>query len=161
MTHRLSTFIAFAFLAAFAVFLAFFIYIAPVHAQPRHYGKSIEINSPGGRLEEFFAKRRFMVANHITPRLRVCESVCTIFLSVPGACVYPDSLLGFHQAYSGMMQPDGHIVIDSVFPQGTIQMWDRLPGVVKQIVGWPMPEPPGMKMVRGSQLIQAGYPACS
>lgn len=132
----------------------------PAHAS-YHYGyRALEIDSSGGNMEQFFSQRRYMVKNHIAPRIHVCESACTIFLSVPGACVYHDATLGFHQAYSGLMRPDRQIDITGPAPFETSRMWKSYPEIVKRIVGWPMTQPPAMKMVSGYQLIQAGYPSC-
>ncbi len=59
-------------------------------------------NGPGGRFDLFAEK----IAGHIARGDRIvisgyCPSACTMHLAVPGACIKPDAVLGFHGANSG------------------------------------------------------------
>lgn len=118
------------------------------------FGYAIDVWSPGGDIYQFAQQRESMIENGVTPRLHNCASACTMFLSVPGACVYPWSRIGFHQAYK--MIPGG--VLPS--PDGTREMWSTYPPLVRRAAGWPMHDPSGMRIVSGATLIAHGYPRC-
>jgi hypothetical protein len=118
------------------------------------FGYAIDVWSPGGNIDQFIMQREQMIENGVAPRLHKCASACTMFLSVPGACVYPNSRIGFHQAYQ--IAPGG--VVPS--PDGTAQMWSTYPALVRRVAGWPMHAPPGMKIVSGATLIADGFPRC-
>lgn len=48
-------------------------------------------------------------------RLHECRSACTMALSLPNVCVYPSSVLRFHQAYNRDTKKVDHQVSDQLF----------------------------------------------
>ena len=54
----------------------------------------------GGLVSSYFAQTERYRAEGREVRLHECRSACTLALSLPGVCVYPSSVLKFHQAYN-------------------------------------------------------------
>jgi hypothetical protein len=83
-------------------------------------------------------------------RLHECRSACTLALSLPNVCVYPDSLLKFHLAYD----PRDHQPNASV----SQQMFDSYPATVRARLGTLTRD---YKVLRGSELIGLGIRDCN
>ncbi len=83
-------------------------------------------------------------------RLHECRSACTLALSLPNVCVYPDSILKFHLAYDPRNhQPNAEV---------SQQMFDSYPAAVRARLGTLTRE---YKVLRGSELIELGIRNCN
>ncbi len=83
-------------------------------------------------------------------RLHECRSACTLALSLPNVCVYPDSILKFHLAYD----PRNHQTDLNV----SQQLFDSYPAAVRARLGGLTRD---YKVLRGSELIQLGIRNCN
>lgn len=83
-------------------------------------------------------------------RLHECRSACTMALSLPNVCVYPDSVLKFHQAYD----PRNH----EANLQVSQQLFDSYPAAVQARLGTLTRE---YRVLRGSELIALGIRNCN
>jgi hypothetical protein len=54
----------------------------------------------GGLVSSYVAQTERYRAEGREVRLHECRSACTLALSLPGVCVYPSSVLKFHQVYN-------------------------------------------------------------
>lgn len=54
----------------------------------------------GGLVSDYRDRTAQYRAEYREVRLRECRSACTLALSLPNVCVFPSSLLKFHQAYN-------------------------------------------------------------
>ncbi len=90
-------------------------------------------------------------------RGRICYSTCTMFLGLPGTCVDPDTIFGFHgPSRSGLrLAPEDFDYFSQV-------MADYYPEPLKS---WFMTKARnrinGFHKIKGSELIRMGVPACS
>ena len=83
-------------------------------------------------------------------RLHECRSACTLALSLPNVCVYPDSILKFHLAYDPRNhQPNADV---------SQQMFNSYPAAVRARLGTLTRE---YKVLRGSELISLGIRDCN
>ncbi len=83
-------------------------------------------------------------------RLHECRSACTLALSLPNVCVYPNSTLKFHLAYD----PRNRVVN----PQVSGQMFASYPAPVQARLGSLTRE---YKVLRGDELIALGVRDCN
>jgi hypothetical protein len=83
-------------------------------------------------------------------RLHECRSACTMALSLPNVCVYPDSTLKLHLAYD----PRKHRTNADV----SQQLFDSYPAAVQARLGTLTRE---YKVLRGSELIALGIRDCN
>lgn len=77
-----------------------------------------------------------------------CLSACTMFLGLPGTCVYPWAQIGFHQGRDAWGNPS---------PYGTYEMRRHYPAYLR---GVPMPQAPGLNIFSGMDLIMRGAQPC-
>jgi hypothetical protein len=83
-------------------------------------------------------------------RLHECRSACTMALSLPNVCVYPDSTLKFHMAYDPRNhQPNAQV---------SQLLFDSYPAAVQARLGTLTRE---YKVLRGSELIALGVRDCN
>ena len=54
----------------------------------------------GGLVSDYQARTEDYRRENREVRLHECRSACTLALSLPNVCVYPDARLKFHQAYN-------------------------------------------------------------
>ena len=59
----------------------------------------VVVKDVGGYVDEYRARTELYRAQDREVRLHECRSACTLALSLPNVCVYPDSLVKFHAAY--------------------------------------------------------------
>ncbi|MDE2577730.1 MAG: hypothetical protein KGL46_02895 [Hyphomicrobiales bacterium] len=82
-------------------------------------------------------------------RLHECRSACTLALSLPNVCVYPNSILKFHQAYNDVTKETDAGV--------TYQLWSAYPAPVRARLGGLTRQ---YKVLRGAELIALGFRNC-
>lgn len=90
-------------------------------------------------------------------RTGYCHSACTLYLGLPGTCVSPDAVFGFH---GPQMAAEGLAMLPSRFDHWSHIMAAHYP---VQLRGWFMERARYSKdliLIRGSQLIAAGIPGC-
>ena len=56
----------------------------------------------GGLVSDYEAQTEQYRRENREVRLHECRSACTLALSLPNVCVYPDSQIKFHQAYNAI-----------------------------------------------------------
>ncbi len=83
-------------------------------------------------------------------RLHECRSACTLALSLPNVCVYPSSLLKFHQAYNDITKEVDYGV--------TSELWSSYPQGVREKLGTLTRQ---YKVLKGSELIALGVRNCN
>jgi hypothetical protein len=83
-------------------------------------------------------------------KLHECRSACTMALSLPNVCVYPDSTLKFHLAYD----PRNH----QTNTQVSQELFNSYPGAVRARLGALTRD---YKVLRGSELIALGIRNCN
>ncbi|WP_421056989.1 hypothetical protein [Leisingera sp. D0M16] len=115
-------------------------------------------DDPGGylhlRLIELKKLRRSGVRVEI--RGRICYSTCTMFLGLPGTCVHPHTIFGFHGP-----SRNGRRLRQKDFDYFSQVMADYYP---KPLKAWFMERARnrivGVYKIKGSELIRIGIPAC-
>lgn len=83
-------------------------------------------------------------------RLHECRSACTLALSLPNVCVYPHSLLKFHQAYNALNHQADLGVSSVLFASYPAAVQGRLGDLTRQY-----------KVLTGSELIALGVRNCN
>lgn len=104
----------------------------------------------GGYVTDYENQTALYRASQREVRLHECRSACTLALSLPNVCVYPDSILKFHLAYD----PRDHQSNASV----SQQMFDSYPAAVRARLGTLTRD---YKVLRGSELISLGIRDCN
>jgi hypothetical protein len=104
----------------------------------------------GGFVTDYENQTAIYRASEREVRLHECRSACTLALSLPNVCVYPDSILKFHLAYD----PRNHQTNADV----SQQMFDSYPAAVRARLGTLTRE---YKVLRGSELISLGIRDCN
>jgi hypothetical protein len=104
----------------------------------------------GGYVTDYQTKTAIYRASDREVRLHECRSACTLALSLPNVCVYPDSILKFHLAYD----PRNHQPNASV----SQELFDSYPATVRARLGTLTRE---YKVLRGSELISLGIRDCN
>lgn len=100
-------------------------------------------NSPGGIIDHFIRIRDDFVRDGTRVHISgYCASACTLFLSVPNACVYKNTRLGFHAPFVSVGGIPIRIYIDSMtkeflqqYPKA-IQDWIKSKGGLKPDLIW-------------------------
>lgn len=110
----------------------------------------IVMKDVGGFVADYQTQTALYRASDREVRLHECRSACTLALSLPNVCVYPDSILKFHQAYD----PRNH----QTDPNVSQQLFDSYPAAVRARLGVLTRE---YKVLRGSELIQLGVRDCN
>lgn len=110
----------------------------------------IVMKDVGGFVTDYQTQTALYRASDREVRLHECRSACTLALSLPNVCVYPDSILKFHQAYD----PRNHQTDFNV----SQQLFDSYPAAVRARLGALTRE---YKVLRGSELIGLGIRACN
>jgi hypothetical protein len=113
-------------------------------------GPVIVMKDVGGFVTDYQNQTAIYRASDREVRLHECRSACTLALSLPNVCVYPDSKLKFHLAYD----PRDHQTNASV----SQQMFDTYPAAVRARLGTLTRE---YKVLSGSELIALGIRDCN
>lgn len=83
-------------------------------------------------------------------RLHECRSACTLALSLPNVCVYPHSVLRFHQAYNRDTREIDHRISDELFTSYPLSVRQRLGYLTRKY-----------KSLSGEELIALGIRNCN
>ena len=83
-------------------------------------------------------------------RLHECRSACTMALSLPNVCVYPASVLRFHQAYNRDTKAVDHRISDQLFSSYPEPVRRRLGYLTRQY-----------RSLSGAELIELGVRNCN
>lgn len=109
----------------------------------------VVVRDVGGLVSEYQAQTALYRASDREVRLHECHSACTMALSLPNVCVYPDSILKFHQAYNlRNRQTDFGI---------SQQLFDSYPAAVRARLGTLTRN---FKVLTGTELIGLGIRNC-
>lgn len=110
----------------------------------------VVVKDYGGYVNEYAAQTEIYRRTNREVRIHECHSACTMALSLPNVCVYPNSVFKFHQAYD----PRNHVtnwgVSEELFNTYPIAVRERLGTLTKQFT-----------VLRGSELIQLGIRSCT
>lgn len=121
-------------------------YLAP----PPQPAAVIVTKDVGGYVTDYENQTAIYRASQREVRLHECRSACTLALSLPNVCVYPDSILKFHLAYDPRNhQPNADV---------SQQMFNSYPAAVRARLGTLTRE---YKVLRGSELIALGIRDCN
>lgn len=115
-------------------------------------------NDRGGYLHDRLIEISNLKRNNVKIEIRgrVCYSTCTMFLGLPGTCVAPNTIFGFHGPSS-----NGRRLAQKDFDYFSRVMADYYP---KPLQKWFMAEGrnriSGVYKIKGSQIIEMGVTAC-
>jgi hypothetical protein len=104
----------------------------------------------GGFVTDYEAQTAVYRVTGREVRLHECRSACTLALSLPNVCVYPDSILKFHQAYDPRNRQTNDAVSQQLFNSYPAAVRARLGGLTR-----------AYRVMRGSELIGLGIRNCS
>jgi hypothetical protein len=110
----------------------------------------VVVKDVGGFVTDYQTQTAIYRATGREVRLDECRSACTLALSLPNVCVYPDSTLKFHLAYD----PRNHAVNTQV----SQQMFGSYPASVQARLGTLTR---AYKVLRGDELIALGIRDCN
>ena len=104
----------------------------------------------GGFVSDYRERTAQFRAENREVRLHECRSACTLALSLPNVCVYPTSLLKFHQAYNEITKETDLGITD--------ELWQSYPQPVRARLGTLTRQ---YKVIRGDELISLGVRDCT
>jgi hypothetical protein len=104
----------------------------------------------GGYVTDYEAQTAVYRGTGREVRLHECRSACTLALSLPNVCVYPDSILKFHQAYDPRNRQTNDAVSQQLFNSYPAAVRARLGGLTR-----------AYRVLRGSELIGLGIRNCN
>lgn len=104
----------------------------------------------GGLVRDYQAQTAIYRETDREVRVHECHSACTLALSLPNVCVYPDSIFKFHQAYNELTRQTDYGVSD--------QLFDAYPAAVRARLGTLTRK---FKVLRGRELIALGVRDCN
>ena len=104
----------------------------------------------GGYVNEYQSHTELYRATDREVRLHECRSACTLALSLPNVCVYPDSTLKFHMAYDPRNHQSNYDVSQQLFNSYPPAVRERLGSLTRDY-----------KVLRGAELIALGVRDCS
>jgi hypothetical protein len=104
----------------------------------------------GGLVSDYEARTEDYRRENREVRLHECRSACTMALSLPNVCVYPDAKLKFHQAYNELTREADLGVSARLFDSYPAAVRDRLGYLTRQY-----------KVLSGVELIALGVRDCA
>ena len=104
----------------------------------------------GGFVNEYQSQTELYRATDREVRLHECRSACTLALSLPNVCVYPDSALKFHMAYDPRNHQSNYDVSQQLFNSYPPAVRERLGSLTRDY-----------KVLRGAELIALGVRDCN
>ena len=110
----------------------------------------VVIRDTGGLVADYKRQTEIYRSQGREVRLHECRSACTLALSLPNACVYPHSVLRFHQAYNRDTREIDYRVSDELF--------SAYPQPVRQRLGYLTRK---YKSLSGEELIALGVRNCN
>lgn len=117
----------------------------PPNSQP-----VIVYKDTGGLVSDYEAQTELYRRTNREVRLHECRSACTLALSLPNVCVYPDAQVKFHQAYNALTRETDLGVSDKLFNSYPAQVRARLGFLTRQY-----------KVLSGRELIALGMRNCT
>lgn len=110
----------------------------------------VVVKDVGGYVDQYAARTQLYRDTNREVRLHECRSACTMALSLPNVCVYPDSVLKFHQAYDPRDHSPNYGVSQQLFYTYPPAVRARLGTLTRQY-----------QVLRGSELIALGVRDCN
>ncbi len=104
----------------------------------------------GGLVTDYEAQTEQYRRENREVRLHECRSACTLALSLPNVCVYPDAQVKFHQAYNAVTR--------EVDLGVSAKLFTSYPAAVQARLGYLTRE---YRVLRGSELIALGMRNCN
>jgi hypothetical protein len=104
----------------------------------------------GGLVSDYEAQTELYRRTNREVRLHECRSACTLALSLPNVCVYPDAQVKFHQAYTALTRETDLGVSDKLFNSYPSPVRARLGYLTRQY-----------KVLSGRELIALGMRNCA
>ncbi len=104
----------------------------------------------GGLVTDYEARTEQYRRENREVRLHECRSACTLALSLPNVCVYPDAQVKFHQAYNAITKEVDLGVSAKLFGSYPTAVQGRLGYLTREY-----------KVLRGSELIALGMRNCN
>jgi hypothetical protein len=121
-------------------------YLAP----PPAPAPVIVMKDVGGIVKDYQAQTELYRQSDREVRIHECHSACTLALSLPNVCVYPDSIFKFHLAYNLRTKETDYGVSD--------EMYASYPAAVRARLGTLSRS---FKVLTGAELIAAGIRDCN
>jgi hypothetical protein len=103
----------------------------------------------GGLVTDYEAQTEIYRRENREVRLHECRSACTLALSLPNVCVFPDAQVKFHQAYNALTRETDLGVSSKLF--------DSYPEAVQKRLGYLTRQ---YKVLSGVELIALGVRNC-
>ena len=110
----------------------------------------VVLKDVGGLVSDYRSRTEEFRARNREVRLHECRSACTLALSLPNVCVYPSSLLKFHQAYNANTKETDLGITD--------ELWQSYPQAVRARLGTLTRQ---YKVIKGDELIAMGVRDCN
>jgi hypothetical protein len=104
----------------------------------------------GGLVSDYQAQTEVYRREGREVRLHECRSACTLALSLPNVCVFPDSLVKFHLAYNAIDRQTDAGVSDELFRSYPAAVQQRLGYLTRQY-----------RVLTGNELISLGVRNCN
>ncbi len=104
----------------------------------------------GGLVTDYEARTEDYRRENREVRLHECRSACTLALSLPNVCVYPDAKLKFHQAYNELTR-EADLGVST-------RLFDSYPAAVRGRLGYLTRQ---YKVLSGVELIALGVRDCA
>ncbi|MGA8171672.1 MAG: hypothetical protein WB816_12700, partial [Methylocystis sp.] len=104
----------------------------------------------GGLVSDYEARTEDYRRENREVRLHECRSACTLALSLPNVCVYPDARLKFHQAYNELTR---EVDLDV-----SARLFDSYPAAVRGRLGYLTRQ---YRVLTGAELIALGVRDCA
>ncbi len=121
-------------------------YLSP----PPNPAPVIVYKDTGGLVSDYEAQTALYRRQNREVRLHECRSACTLALSLPNVCVYPDAQVKFHQAYNALTQEVDLGVSAMLFKSYPAPVQARLGYLTRQY-----------KVLSGRELIALGMRNCN
>src|SRR5580692_2079086 len=110
----------------------------------------IVMKDVGGFVADYQSQTAIYRASEREVRLHECRSACTLALSLPNVCVYPDSVVKFHQAYNLRSRATDFGVSQQLFDSYPAAIQARLGTLTRNY-----------KVLSGTELIALGIRNCN
>ncbi len=104
----------------------------------------------GGLVSDYEAQTEVYRRENREVRLHECRSACTLALSLPNVCVYPDAKVKFHQAYNAITREADYGVSSQLFASYPAAVQARLGTLTRPY-----------KILTGTELIALGMRNCN
>lgn len=116
---------------------------------PPNMSPVVVVKDFGGYVNAYASQTEIYRQTNREVRIHECHSACTMALSLPNVCVYPNSVFKFHQAYDPRNHVTNWQVSDELFHTYPEAVRDRLGTLTRSFT-----------ILRGSELIDLGVRNC-